>query len=96
MIVNINKVKAHHRIVGRAQYVSNLCIFLKSFIAMSSPITFTLHTFFYSYIIKRNIDSKKSMTCALEITVGYKKIGHFRSLCNYRELFILSLEVKSP
>ena len=28
--------------------------------------------------------------------VGYKKIGHFRILCNYREILIRALEVNSP
>ena len=28
--------------------------------------------------------------------IGYKKIGHFRILCNYRELLIRALKVNSP
>ena len=26
----------------------------------------------------------------------FKNIGHFRKLCNYRELFVCALEVKMP
>ena len=36
------------------------------------------------------------MTWAVEVMLGFKQIGHFRELSNYREFLIHALETNTP